>query len=298
MYRAYHAFRGRGLSNQEGQTTHAVYRLRDDAAQADRRSSSRVHGGVVRSGRPHVSRSAGHRLQGQPRGHARRSRGTDQLGAPGVRGDGRADPDRRRLRSGRRDRDGRDAGACRGLRGGDRLDRQGLLPDGRPRQSASTTRARTAPGSTATASSRSSACGRSRSPTCSRWSATPATTSPAFRGSARRARSISSRSSAASMRMLERLGELKPKQREALSTHRADALRSRELVTIRTDVPLDVDLESLRYTRPDRGNGATSCFHVPRLPGHRQRLRAAAGHGSTPSRRTTRWSPRCRNSTR
>src|SRR5688572_5401316 len=25
MYRAYHAFRGRGLSNQEGQTTHAVY---------------------------------------------------------------------------------------------------------------------------------------------------------------------------------------------------------------------------------------------------------------------------------
>jgi len=25
MYRAYHAFRGKGLSNQEGQTTHAVY---------------------------------------------------------------------------------------------------------------------------------------------------------------------------------------------------------------------------------------------------------------------------------
>jgi len=25
MYRAYHAFRGRGLSNQEGQSTHAVY---------------------------------------------------------------------------------------------------------------------------------------------------------------------------------------------------------------------------------------------------------------------------------
>jgi DNA polymerase-1 len=25
MYRAYHAFRGRGLSNQDGQTTHAVY---------------------------------------------------------------------------------------------------------------------------------------------------------------------------------------------------------------------------------------------------------------------------------
>src|SRR5688572_13178639 len=25
MYRAYHAFRGKGLSNQEGQSTHAVY---------------------------------------------------------------------------------------------------------------------------------------------------------------------------------------------------------------------------------------------------------------------------------
>src|SRR5215216_3999552 len=50
--------------------------------------------------------------------------------------------------------------------------------------------------------------------------------------------------------LLERLGELKPKQRQALSTHRADALRSRELVTIRTDVPLDVDLESLRYRGP------------------------------------------------
>ena len=52
--------------------------------------------------------------------------------------------------------------------------------------------------------------------------------------------------------MLERLGDLKPKQREALSTHRADALRSRELVTIRTDVPLDFDLESLRYRGPSR----------------------------------------------
>jgi DNA polymerase-1 len=52
--------------------------------------------------------------------------------------------------------------------------------------------------------------------------------------------------------MLGRLDELKPKQREALSTHRADALRSRELVTIRTDVPLDVDLESLKYTGGSR----------------------------------------------
>ena len=58
--------------------------------------------------------------------------------------------------------------------------------------------------------------------------------------------------------MLERLGELKPKQREALSTHREDALRSRELVTIRTDVPLDIDFESLRY----RGASRERCYEL------------------------------------
>jgi DNA polymerase I len=52
--------------------------------------------------------------------------------------------------------------------------------------------------------------------------------------------------------LLGRVDELKPRQREALSAHRADALRSRELVTIRTDVPLDVDLEALRYRGPSR----------------------------------------------
>jgi DNA polymerase I len=52
--------------------------------------------------------------------------------------------------------------------------------------------------------------------------------------------------------LLERTGELKPKQREALCTHRDDALRSRQLVTIRTDVPLDLDFESLRYRGPSR----------------------------------------------
>ena len=58
--------------------------------------------------------------------------------------------------------------------------------------------------------------------------------------------------------MLERVSELKPRQREALSTHRADALRSRALVTIRTDVPLDVDFESLRY----RGASRERCFEL------------------------------------
>jgi DNA polymerase-1 len=55
-----------------------------------------------------------------------------------------------------------------------------------------------------------------------------------------------------------RVGELKPKQREALVTHREDALRSRALVTIRTDVPVEVELESLRY----RGASRERCYEL------------------------------------
>jgi DNA polymerase I len=58
--------------------------------------------------------------------------------------------------------------------------------------------------------------------------------------------------------LLERAAELKPKQREALTNHRADALQSRELVTIRTDVPVDVDFESLRY----RGASRERCYEL------------------------------------
>jgi DNA polymerase I len=52
--------------------------------------------------------------------------------------------------------------------------------------------------------------------------------------------------------LLARVDDLKPKQRDALVTHREDALRSRELVTIRADVPLELDFESLRYRGPTR----------------------------------------------
>ena len=58
--------------------------------------------------------------------------------------------------------------------------------------------------------------------------------------------------------LLERVGELKPKQREALTTHRQDALQSRELVTIRTDVPIELDFESLRY----RGASRERCYEL------------------------------------
>src|SRR5687767_8122679 len=58
--------------------------------------------------------------------------------------------------------------------------------------------------------------------------------------------------------LLASVGQLKPKQREALTAHREDALRSRELVTIRTDVPLDVDFESLKY----RGASRERCYEL------------------------------------
>ena len=51
--------------------------------------------------------------------------------------------------------------------------------------------------------------------------------------------------------LLEQAGDLKRKAyRETLLAHRDEALRSRELVTIKCDVPLDFEFESLRYQGP------------------------------------------------
>ncbi|MGE0444187.1 MAG: DNA polymerase I [Vicinamibacterales bacterium] len=58
--------------------------------------------------------------------------------------------------------------------------------------------------------------------------------------------------------LLEQTDRLKPKQKEALTSHREDALRSRELVTIRTDVPIEVELESLKY----RGASRERCYEL------------------------------------
>jgi DNA polymerase-1 len=58
--------------------------------------------------------------------------------------------------------------------------------------------------------------------------------------------------------LLERTAELKPKQRDTLTHHRSDALRSRELVTIRTDVPVEVDFNALRY----RGASRQRCYEL------------------------------------
>ena len=58
--------------------------------------------------------------------------------------------------------------------------------------------------------------------------------------------------------VLSILPELKPKQREALENHRTDALRSQQLVTIRTEVPIDIDFEALRY----RGASRERCYEL------------------------------------
>jgi len=58
--------------------------------------------------------------------------------------------------------------------------------------------------------------------------------------------------------LLDKAGELKPKQRDALVAHRAAALQSRELVTIRTDVPVDVDFDALKY----RGASRERCYEL------------------------------------
>ena len=59
--------------------------------------------------------------------------------------------------------------------------------------------------------------------------------------------------------LLDRAGELTQKTyRETLLAHGADALRSRELVTIRRDVPLDFELESLRY----QGASRERCYEL------------------------------------
>ena len=59
--------------------------------------------------------------------------------------------------------------------------------------------------------------------------------------------------------LLDNAGDLtQRKYRDALLTHRDDALRSRELVTIRCDVPIDVDVDALRY----RGASRERCYEL------------------------------------
>jgi DNA polymerase-1 len=59
--------------------------------------------------------------------------------------------------------------------------------------------------------------------------------------------------------LLDQAADLPQKKyREALIAHRREALQSRELVTIRRDTPVDVDFESLRY----RGGSRERCYEL------------------------------------
>ena len=58
--------------------------------------------------------------------------------------------------------------------------------------------------------------------------------------------------------LLAHTTSLKAKQREMLETHREQALQSRQLVTISTEAPIEFDLESLRY----RGASRARCFEL------------------------------------
>jgi DNA polymerase-1 len=58
--------------------------------------------------------------------------------------------------------------------------------------------------------------------------------------------------------LLAHTSELKPRQRAALETHATEARRSRQLVTIRTDAPIPIELDSLRY----RGASRERCYEL------------------------------------
>lgn len=52
--------------------------------------------------------------------------------------------------------------------------------------------------------------------------------------------------------LYEHLGDVAPRKREALEACRGDAFLSRDLVTLRRDVPIEVEVEALRPREPDR----------------------------------------------
>ena len=70
--------------------------------------------------------------------------------------------------------------------------------------------------------------------------------------------------------------------REGLKAHRAEALLSKQLVTLREDVPVALDLEALRLAGPDRVRGARA-LQGARVPGARPRVRAGGRRRPRPS---------------
>ena len=294
MYRAYHAFRGRGLSNQEGQTHARGLRVRDDAAQADRRSQpAYIAASFDLAGptfRDEIAADYKANRVAMPDDLAEQINWVHQaceaLGVPILTAKGYEADDviGTVAHAGRRGR----------LRRGDRVDRQGLLPARARRAFASTTRARTARGSTSRGVVEKFGVKPSQVVDVLALVGDTSDNVAGVPGIGKKGAIDLVTQFGSLDALLERAAELKPKQREALTTHREDALRSRELVTIRTDVPLEVDFESLRY-RGASPRALLRAVLTAGVPNARQRLRADGRHAS---RRTTRSSRRSRSSTR
>ena len=107
--------------------------------------------------------------------------------------------------------------------------------------------------STGRPSRRSGECLPSASPTCWRSSGTRSTTCPGVPGIGDKGARDLVREFGPVESVLEHADEVKrAAYREGLKSHRADALLSKQLVTLRTDAPVLLDLEAFSRQEPDR----------------------------------------------
>ena len=167
MYRAYHAMRGGGLSGPDGRSTNAVYifvtmlrKLIQDHQPEYIAASFDLAG---RTFRDDLASDYKANRAPMPSGPRR----ADSVGPRRLRSARRPDPHLRAVRGRRRHRHAGGEGRGRRVRGRDRDRRQGFLP-ARDDGIRSTTRRRTARGSTPRACRRSSASPPTRWSTCSR----------------------------------------------------------------------------------------------------------------------------------
>ena len=204
-----------------------------------------------------------------------RPRRADRLGPRSLRGDGRADLHRRRLRGRRRDRH---AGERRPRRPASRWPSSPATRTSfswSATASASTTRATRAPGSTTPASRRSSASRRSRSIDVLALMGDSIDNVKGVPGIGEKG----ARDLIATYRLARRaagarrrgVAEEVPR---GLETHADEARQSRELVKIRTDVDVRVRSRGVPLPGPRRASAATRCSP-----------RSASGRSSPSSRR-------------
>ncbi len=211
---------------------------------------------LLRPRRPHLPPRGVQRVQGPPPEDGGRPRGAAPVRAAGLRGLRPAHPRRAGLRGRRRHRHpGRAGGGVR-AQGGGGLRRQGPAaardrrrpgPEPRPRgRGVGDVRPQDGRGEVRRAA-------RSAWWTCWPWWGTRSTTSPACPASARRARATWSASSARVEEVIANADKVKrTAYREGLQAHADSAILSKRLVTLRTDVPVTLDLEAVRRRPPDR----------------------------------------------